>query len=38
MDLSPDVFKEWLEKDINYLHSDQVPVEKIFNRFVRIFY
>ena len=32
MALSSEDFKEWLDKDLNYLHSDQIPVEAIFSK------
>ena len=33
MSLTKEEFKAWLDEDINYLYSDKVPIEDIFNRF-----
>jgi len=32
MTLTKEEFKTWLDEDINYLYSDKVPIEDIFNR------
>jgi hypothetical protein len=33
MALTQDEFKDWLEKDVHYIHSDQVPTDAIFKRY-----